>query len=165
MHPLMNRFHDDEQRRLMELLGVKETIAALEQAKQELRQAFGDVVAPEAVAVEKVAIVETSVAAVLPALEPAVEEPEVEEPVVEVPVVEEPVIEEPAAEATPEAEEEEAADEGHLYVVEERSIRNRPARILSDGTVEAETDEGWMRFENLEHLDEYLEAISPASRA
>jgi len=27
MHPLMNRFHDDEQRRLMELLGVKETIA------------------------------------------------------------------------------------------------------------------------------------------
>jgi isoquinoline 1-oxidoreductase beta subunit len=29
MHPLMNRFHDDEQRRLMELLGVKETIAPL----------------------------------------------------------------------------------------------------------------------------------------
>src|SRR5712671_5067750 len=27
MHPLMNRFHDDERRRLMELLGVKETIA------------------------------------------------------------------------------------------------------------------------------------------
>jgi len=26
MHPLMNRFHDDEQRRLMELLGVQETI-------------------------------------------------------------------------------------------------------------------------------------------
>src|ERR1700674_5685882 len=29
MHPLMNRFHIDEQRRLMELLGVKETIAPL----------------------------------------------------------------------------------------------------------------------------------------
>ena len=31
--------------------------------------------------------------------------------------------------------------------------------------VEAETDEGWMRFENLEHLDEYLDAMAPASRA
>ena len=29
MHPLMNHFHADEQRRLMELLGVKETIAPL----------------------------------------------------------------------------------------------------------------------------------------
>ena len=29
MHPLMNRFHDDEQRRLMALLGVKESIAPL----------------------------------------------------------------------------------------------------------------------------------------
>ena len=27
MHPLMNRFHDDEQRRLMELLGVRDTFA------------------------------------------------------------------------------------------------------------------------------------------
>jgi hypothetical protein len=34
--------------------------------------------------------------------------------------------------------------------------------VLSDGTVEAETDEGWMRFENLEHLEEYLDAMSPA---
>ena len=47
------------------------------------------------------------------------------------------------------------------YVVEEKVIRGRPARVLSDGTVEAETDEGWMRFENLEHLDEYLEAMVP----
>jgi hypothetical protein len=47
-------------------------------------------------------------------------------------------------------------------VVEERFIRMRPARILSDGTVEAETEEGWMRFENLEHLDEYLDAMEPA---
>src|SRR5712671_3735167 len=29
MHPLMNRFHDDERRRLMELLGVEETIAPI----------------------------------------------------------------------------------------------------------------------------------------
>jgi hypothetical protein len=47
-------------------------------------------------------------------------------------------------------------------VVEERVIRRHPARILSDGTVEAETAEGWMRFENLEHLDEYLDAMEQA---
>lgn len=50
--------------------------------------------------------------------------------------------------------------DGELYVVEDKVVRGRPARILSDGTVEAETDEGWMRFENLEHLDEYLDAVS-----
>lgn len=61
------------------------------------------------------------------------------------------------------SQEEEA--EEHLYVVEERRIRDRPARILSDGTVEAETDEGWMRFENLEHLDEYLDAMAPSEKA
>ena len=71
----------------------------------------------------------------------------------------------PAAEpvaATAEPEEKtEAADSEELYVVEEKVIRGRPARVLSDGTVEAETDDGWMRFENLEHLDEYLEAMVP----
>ena len=55
--------------------------------------------------------------------------------------------------------------EGQLYVIEERIIRNREARILSDGTVEAETDEGWMRFENLEHLNEYLDATETVARA
>jgi hypothetical protein len=55
-------------------------------------------------------------------------------------------------------EEEADAEDGELYVIEEREIRGRPARILSDQTVEAETDEGWMRFENLEHLNEYLDA-------
>ena len=55
----------------------------------------------------------------------------------------------------------EASEAAELFVVEEKVIRGRPARILSDGTVEAETDEGWMRFENLEHLDEYLEAVVP----
>jgi hypothetical protein len=53
-------------------------------------------------------------------------------------------------------------EEDQLYVMEEKLIRGRPARVLSDGTVEAETDEGWMRFENLEHLEEYLDAMSPA---
>jgi hypothetical protein len=51
------------------------------------------------------------------------------------------------------------APDDELYVLEEREIRGRPARILSDNTVEAETDDGWMRFENLEHLNEYLDAI------
>ncbi len=62
-----------------------------------------------------------------------------------------------------EAAEEETDDvgEGQLYVIEERNIRGHPSRVLSDGTVEAETSEGWMRFENLEHLDEYLDAMEP----
>jgi hypothetical protein len=67
-------------------------------------------------------------------------------------VIEDVVEEAPAAE--------EAAGDGGLFVVEEKLIRGRPARVLSDGTVEAETDEGWMRFENLEHLDEYLDAAT-----
>ncbi len=66
---------------------------------------------------------------------------------------------EPQIEDVEAAESDEAADEeGELYVVEEKVIRGRPARILSDDTVEAETDEGWMRFENLDHLNEYLDA-------
>jgi hypothetical protein len=56
-------------------------------------------------------------------------------------------------------EEDEDVADGELYVLEEREIRGRPARILSDNTVEAETDEGWMRFENLEHLNEYMDAM------
>jgi hypothetical protein len=67
-----------------------------------------------------------------------------------------PVIEAPEPELV--EEEVAAADDGELYVVEEKIIRGRPARLLSDDTVEAETDEGWMRFENLEHLNEYLDA-------
>lgn len=66
-----------------------------------------------------------------------------------------------AAKAEPETKSEEG-EAVELFVVEEKVIRGRPARVLSDGTVEAETDEGWMRFENLEHLDEYLEAMVPA---
>jgi hypothetical protein len=59
---------------------------------------------------------------------------------------------------SPTEEPAEAPAEDELYVVEEKMIRGRPARILSDDTVEAETDEGWMRFENLDHLNEYLDA-------
>ena len=66
-----------------------------------------------------------------------------------------------AAKAEPETKSEEG-EAVELFVVEEKVIRGRPARVLSDGTVESETDEGWMRFENLEHLDEYLEAMVPA---
>jgi hypothetical protein len=58
-----------------------------------------------------------------------------------------------------EAVEEEATEPG-LFVVEEQTVRGKPARILSDGTVEAETDEGWMRFENMEHLNEYLDSLA-----
>jgi len=62
---------------------------------------------------------------------------------------------EPAIDEAPEA----LPQEEELFVVEERVIRKRPARLLSDGTVEAETDEGWMRFENVEHVEEYLDAM------
>jgi hypothetical protein len=62
-----------------------------------------------------------------------------------------------SAESTGEAASGELA-EGELYVIEEKVIRGRPARILSDSTVEAETDEGWMRFENVDHLNEYLDS-------
>lgn len=122
---------------------VKKTIDALEQAKQDLTQAF-----------------DTPAAAEAPGEDPsAATVATVEATVVDVELAEE------AAPEEAEPVEEEILEEGQLYVVEERTIRNRPARILSDGTVEAETDEGWMRFENLEHLDEYLEAMSPSTRA
>lgn len=98
---------------------TRDTIKALEQARQKIEQAF---------------------------------EPK--------PPVETPASEPKGAAKVPEPEPE--AVPGQLYVVEERFIRMRPARILSDGTVEAETSEGWMRFENLEHLDEYLDAMEPA---
>jgi len=102
---------------------TRETIAAIDKANSELKQALGGVSEPE------------------PEPEP---EPEAA-----------PAPETPVVEATEEAE------DTQLFVVEERLIRGRPARVLSDGTVEAETDDGWMRFENLEHLEEYLDAMSP----
>ncbi len=108
---------------------VDDTIAALEQAKADIANAIGGVAT----------ITEEHVEAV-------VEEVDEVEEVVNV------------AEEEAVAEDEALAD-GELYVLEEREIRGRPARILSDHTVEAETDEGWMRFENLEHLNEYLDAM------
>ena len=50
-------------------------------------------------------------------------------------------------------------DEDQLFIVEELVIRGKSARVLSDDTVEAETAEGWMRFENVAHLEEYLDAM------
>lgn len=115
---------------------TRDTIQALEQARQKIEQAFD-------------ARNETPRDA---ESEPAEEQPEAEPEE----VVEEAIVEEEAV------AEDEVMDDGQLYVVEERVIRRHPARILSDGTVEAETAEGWMRFENLEHLDEYLDAMEPA---
>ncbi len=67
--------------------------------------------------------------------------------------------EKPAVEPDTEDPPDSLPQEDELFVVEERVIRERPARLLSDGTVEAETDEGWMRFENVEHVEEYLDAM------
>jgi len=119
---------------------TRDTIQALEQARQKIEQAF-DARTSEAPAATAAEVEETFVAS-------------------EETVVEEEVASEDDATAEEETiTEEEVMDEGQLYVVEERIIRRHPARILSDGTVEAETAEGWMRFENLEHLDEYLDAM------
>ncbi len=114
---------------------VKDTIDKIERAKQDLSKAFGDKPGVTGVSVTETVVASAPSEA---AAEAAIEEIE-------------------------EAIDEAQGGEDQLYVVEERTIRNRPARILSDGTVEAETDEGWMRFENLEHLDEYLEAMSPST--
>ncbi|MFO1088236.1 MAG: hypothetical protein U1E46_01495 [Hyphomicrobiales bacterium] len=106
--------------------------------------------------------------------EPEVEPPEpaaeaiavAEETIVAAPAEHVAEVVEEALEGTAESPAEEAAAETGfeevLYVVEEKIVRGKPARFLSDGTVEAETDEGWMRFENLEHLEEYLDATEAA---
>ncbi len=114
---------------------VAETISALEQAKADVLKSMGGMDAMTSSAPEpKPAHVETAKPAALHVVE------DVEEP--------------------------DAVDEveaGDLYVVEEKVIRGRPARILSDDTVEAETEEGWMRFENLDHLNEYLDSVEEQS--
>jgi hypothetical protein len=119
---------------------TRDTIQALEQARQKIEQAFED-------------RDEQPQEAEAPAAEPEDAEPAPDD----MAAVE--IEDETTAE---DISEEEVIDDGQLYVVEERVIRRHPARILSDGTVEAETTEGWMRFENLEHLDEYLDAMEPA---
>jgi hypothetical protein len=113
---------------------TRETIEVLERARQEIEQAF-EPKEPEPAVVT---------AAAQPSEPAKTVEPEPPPPEAE------------------EAAEESGTEQAQLYVLEERVIRRRPARILSDGTVEAETDEGWMRFENLEHLDEYFDAMEGA---
>jgi predicted lipid-binding transport protein (Tim44 family) len=115
-----------------------DTLSALEKARQKMEQAFQ----PKQDVTEAADTAEAVVEEVADDLEEVVSQDA---------IVEDEVLEEDAV-----------IEDGQLYVVEERIIRRRPARILSDGTVEAETDEGWMRFENLEHLDEYLDAMEPA---
>jgi hypothetical protein len=125
---------------------VAETISALEQAKSDIAVALG---------------VETHVSETRPS-ETRPSEIRVSEARLSETRAVEPEPKTIVAEAAPEIappETDDENDEADLYVVEEKVIRGRPARILSDGTVEAETDEGWMRFENLEHLDEYLGAM------
>lgn len=119
---------------------TRDTIQALEQARQKIEKAFED-------------RTEQPQSAEAPAAEPEEAEPAPKD--VAAAEVEDETI-------TEDMSEEEVIDDGQLYVVEERIIRRHPARILSDGTVEAETAEGWMRFENLEHLDEYLDAMEQA---
>lgn len=110
---------------------VAETIEALEQAKSDIQAALGG---------------SESFDAKPPPLPVKLVVPE------PAPVPAEPPAPEPEAEEEPEPE-------PGLFVVEEQTVRGKSARILSDGTVEAETDEGWMRFENMEHLNEYLDSL------
>jgi hypothetical protein len=155
--------------------GVAETINALEQAKTDIAMALGIEQPSKDKEKPSFSIVPPIMEKPAPSAEkpaPTVEKPT---PAMEKPA---PAIEKPAAVSPPHSiasviappppparaaaeEDGEEADDPDLYVVEEKVIRGRPARVLSDGTVEAETDEGWMRFENLEHLDEYLEAMAP----
>jgi hypothetical protein len=115
-----------------------DTIAALDKAKEDISKALG-VTGDAPVAVPKPPPVPVPPPA-------AAAPPEKAEKAAEPAVIE--------GEAT-------VVGEDQLFVVDEKVIRGRPARVLSDGTVEAETDEGWMRFENLEHLEEYLDAVTP----
>jgi hypothetical protein len=115
-----------------------DTIAALDKAKEDISKALGVTAEPPAAAPSP------------PPVPPSVAVPETPAPAAAEPAV---------------VEVETAVDEEQLFVVDEKVIRGRPARVLSDGTVEAETDEGWMRFENLEHLEEYLDAVTPPAKA
>jgi hypothetical protein len=71
---------------------------------------------------------------------------------------------EPEPWEAPQMHEEAPEEHAELYVVEERLFRGKQARVLSDGTIEAETAEGWMRFEDFDHLEEYLEAMAEPDR-
>jgi hypothetical protein len=159
---------------------VAETIEALEQAKSDIRAALGGAetmnepelpplpvrVVPKS---EDPVVPLRPIRAERPAVAPPVLRPEPPELSSELPPELPPEIspeappEEPAVatvpEEVPDASEPNGSAEPGLFVVEEQSVRGKPARLLSDGTVEAETDEGWMRFENMEHLNEYLDSV------
>lgn len=50
-----------------------------------------------------------------------------------------------------------------LYAVAEHKFRQRKIRILSDGTIEADTPEGALRFEDFDHLEEVFNAKWPST--
>jgi hypothetical protein len=133
---------------------VQETIDALEQAKSDIRAALGggeDFDAKPTPPAPPLPVKLDMPAPAVPApsgTADAADEPE--------------GIEAAEVEAPGETVELGPTAEGGLYVVEEQSVRGKAARVLSDGTVEAETDEGWMRFENMEHLNEYLDSVATA---
>jgi hypothetical protein len=90
---------------------------------------------------------------------PSLDRPYPPEPEVPAEPVAAPATPPAAAASSAEAPEASPTSEDQLFVIEERLVRGKVARVLSDGTVEAETAEGWMRFENVEHLEEYLQAM------
>ena len=55
----------------------------------------------------------------------------------------------------------EAAPAHEPHVVEEAHFRFRRICILSDGTIEADTPGGRMRFEDMQHLEEYFDEKWP----
>lgn len=48
-----------------------------------------------------------------------------------------------------------------LSIVEELQFRDQAVRLLSDGTIEADTPDGALRFEDLGHLEETYKALWP----
>ena len=119
---------------------VADTIAALDQAKSDIRTALGGM---------------ESMTAPVEEMKPITIPSRPSPPILQTPAVSLPTTRTTVVEPEPE----EMDTDPELFVVEEKIIRGRPARILSDETVEAETDEGWMRFENLEHLNEYIDSL------
>lgn len=49
----------------------------------------------------------------------------------------------------------------NLFVIEERQFREQAVRVLSDGTIEADTPDGRFRFEDLQHLEEVFDTRWP----
>ena len=54
-------------------------------------------------------------------------------------------------------------DEAPAPVVEEKRVRGRAVRVRADGSVEAALEQGWFRFDSLNHLHEYLDALERAN--